>query len=226
MFDTFARRAVVALFALGLVLGTPSLSRLVFNAPAGSAVFAAEAGEGEHAEGDHDEGPPLTPGKNLAIWSLVVFVLYLIAAKFIAWKPLVEGFTAREERIRNDLVTTESERKKAEQLSAERERELADVGSTRDEILAEARRDAEQTASRIVEDARAEAVATRERAEQDRQQAVDAALAELFRHENARVTEATRQVLGRALTDQDQERLVEQALAELPSASTASTSKA
>lgn len=176
------------------------------------------AAEGEHpageAEGEH-QGPPMGWQRDLALWSLVTFLVFLFFLKRLAWVPLIEGLDTREARIRQDIEDAETARLKAEQLLAEHDARLAQVQDEVRDILSEARRDAEQTKQSILDEARSEATALKDRAIGEIERARDQALTDVFTHMNQAVADATEHVLGRAITGDDQQRLVEQALAEI-----------
>ncbi|NOX54031.1 MAG: F0F1 ATP synthase subunit B, partial [Planctomycetes bacterium] len=158
---------------------------------------------------------PLDFKTDLALWSVVTFVVFIVVLKKFAWGPLIEGLDKREARVRSELEEAEAARVKAQQLLAEHEERLAKVHDEVREIVAEARRDAEQTKNEILSQAQKEAEETRRRAIADIERARDDALKELFHVLSGQVIRATEHVLGRALKDDDQERLVQEALAEL-----------
>ena len=169
-----------------------------------------------HAAGDaHAEGVPLSFKTDLAIWSLVVFVLFVLLLKKVAWTPLAAGLDAREQRIRADLEGAETAREQAATMLAEHEAKLAGVQEEVKEILAEARRDAEHTKNEIMAAAQSEAEATRDRALGDIERARDQALKDLFDQVSTQVTAATEHVLGRSLDAADQQRLIAEALADV-----------
>jgi len=188
------------------------------------AVFAAEAdhpasnSEAHDDGGDsHATGVPLDFKADLALWSLVVFLIFMFVLKKFAWKPLAEGLDAREQRIRSDIDSAEAARVKAEQMLADHEAKLAGVQEEVKEILAEARRDAEHTKTEIMAAAQSEAEATRDRALGDIERARDQALKDLFDQVATQVASATEHVLGRSLDAADQQRLIAEALAEVTS---------
>ena len=84
-----------------------------------------------------------------------------------------------------------------------------------DEIIAEARRDADRTKTDILATAQQDAETTRKRALDDIDRARDQAVAELFGHVRANVVSATEKVLSRSLNDADDQRLIDDALAEM-----------
>jgi F-type H+-transporting ATPase subunit b len=180
--------------------------------PAGDSKSHA-AGDDGHGEGEH--GPPMSFTADLALWSLVVFALFLFVLKKAAWAPMIEGLDKREAGIRKAIEDAEDNRRKAQALLSEYDQRLKAAERTVQEMVAEARRDAERTSQDLITNAQREVSLIRDRAKEDIRQAKDTALSELFTQVNAQVLTATEHVLGRALQDGDQERLVNQALAEM-----------
>ena len=87
--------------------------------------------------GAAEEGVPMSFKTDLAIWSLVVFLLFVFVLKKFAWGPLSAGLDAREQRIREDIASAESARERAEAMLADHEAKLAGVQEEVKEILAE-----------------------------------------------------------------------------------------
>jgi len=171
---------------------------------------------GDHAPtGDHgggENGPPMSFTTDLALWSVIVFVLFLFVLKKFAWLPMIEGLDKREAGIRQAISDAGEDRRKSQALLAEYEQKLKNAERTVQEMVAEARRDAERTGQDLMANAKREVEAIRDRAKDDIRQAKDTALAEVFTQMNSQVLLATEHVLGRALQDGDQDRLVGQAL--------------
>lgn len=180
---------------------------------------AAKADAGHDAAADHGDdhggahnGPPLDPKRDLALWSLVVFVGFLFVLKKAAWKPMIEGLDKREAGIRNAIAQAEENQRKSHALLAEYEQKLKAAEVTVQNMVAEARRDAERTSQDIIATAQREVAALKDRARDEINQAKDTALAEVFSSVHSQVVMATEHVLGRALSDADQDRLVGEAL--------------
>lgn len=222
---------------LGALLWLPLAAFAAGDEHAAGAEPAAEAGEGhvaeghaladghaaadghalsdEHAAGDHAEHPtgvPLEFRADLALWSLVTFVLFVIILRVFAWGKLVTGLDSREAGIRQNIADAEAARLSSERMLREHETKLAAVQEEVKAILAEARSDAEQTRHSIVTEAQAEAEASRKRAIDDIERARDQALKELFDSMASQVVGATEYVVGHSLNPQDQDRLVREAL--------------
>ena len=183
-------------------------------------VEAADAGETPHPHGaasgehGHPPGAPLDWKKDLALWSLVVFLLFATVLSKMAWGPLSNALNQREADIKNNIAAAEQARVQAQQMLAEHERRLAKVQDEVREIIVEARRDADHTKQEIVAAAQQEAEATRKRAIVEIGQARDTALKDLFDAMSTQVTSATEHVLGRTVNDDDHNRLVEEALSQ------------
>ncbi|MCA9048347.1 MAG: F0F1 ATP synthase subunit B [Planctomycetaceae bacterium] len=172
-------------------------------------------GDAHGAGGAHAAGPPIEFTADLALWSAIVFVVFLLVLKKAAWGPLIEGLDKREAGIRSAIAQAEENQRKSQALLSEYEGKLRDAEKTVAEMVAEAKRDAERTSQDIVTKAQAEVEAMRNRAKDDIQQARDTALSEVFSSVNRQVAMATERVLGRAITDGDQERLIQEALSEI-----------
>ena len=205
----------------GLVLFGGSVSSL---AEVGAEkVAAAQEGSAEPAHDDHDSGHaaghdtsvPLKWKSDLALFSLITFLLFIFVLGKFAWGPMIQGLDKREAGIRKAIEDAEEGRRKSQVMLAEYEQKLKAAEQTVQAMVAEARRDAERTSQDLVANAQREVGLIRDRAKDDIQQAKDTALADVFTQINSQVVLATEHVLGRALQDGDQERLVSQALAEI-----------
>jgi F-type H+-transporting ATPase subunit b len=203
-----------------LMLGTLLAFMPAVFVPEAASLRAAEehrAEKGEKGDGKaHPEGVPSMDSTemsvDLAIWSLITFVIFLAVLKKYAWGPLIEGLDKREQGVLDNIAAAEAARVKAERMLAEHAAKLEKVQDEVREIIAEARRDAEHTKNEIVAAAQKEAEATRVRAVNDIERARDQALDDLFYHMGRCVSAATEQVIGRALTGADNERLIEESL--------------
>ena len=161
---------------------------------------------------DHETGVPIAFTADLALWSLIVFLIFLFVLKKTAWGPMIDGLDKREAGIRAAIAEAEESQRKSQATLADYEEKLRGAEQTVAEMVAEAKRDAERTSQDIVAKAQADVESMRERAKEDIGRAKDAALAEVFSTVNSQVALATEHVLGRALSDGDQERLIQEAL--------------
>jgi len=176
-----------------------------------------EAHQGGHAEHIGEKGVNKDPSAisgDLVIWTMVVFVTLLVALRKFAWTPIITALDKREESIRQDIASAEDARVNAEKMLAEHEQKLAAVQDEVREIIAEAKRDAEGAKQDIMAQAQSEAENTKRRAVEDIEHARDVALRELFDSMAGQVAGATEYVLGRSLSGEDQDRLIDEALSQ------------
>lgn len=163
---------------------------------------AAAAGA-HHAGGAHHPDtsmPPITPNQQMAelfVFSLLFFWLYLLAARKLAWRPLLTGLGAREERVNRALYDAEAARIEAERLLAEHDSRMEQVYEEVKGIVAAARSEAEAEKARIISEADAEAAALRDRAIADIEAARQQALQDLEAQIEQQANVATEHVLGR-----------------------------
>ncbi len=214
----FVRVWLKLVVALGCTF-TCSVNVLADESAAASAVQAESAEEShtDHAADDghdehHETGVPINFKGDLALFSLVTFVLFLFVLKKFAWGPLIQGLDNREASIRRAIAEADENRRKSEAMLADYDQKLKAAEQTVQAMVNEAKRDAERTSQDLISAAQREVGAIRERAREDINLARDAALDELFTAMNNQVLLATEHVLGRALSDEDQDRLVQEAM--------------
>lgn len=176
---------------------------------------AAQDGHAEEDHGGHPTGVPMNWKADLALWSFIIFLLFLGVLGKFAWKPMIEGLDKREAGIRHAITEAEENRRKSEALLADYQSKLKAAEQTVQAMVAEARRDAERTSQDLIAAAQRDVDAIRVRAKDEIRQAKDTALSEVFSQVNAQVILATEHVLGRALSDVDQDRLVGEAVSQL-----------
>ncbi len=110
---------------------------------------------------------PFQPTPGLALWSLVIFLLFWWLMSKYAFKPMMDGLKKREDNIASALGEAEKAREEMAKLKAENESILAEAREerakilreakeTRDKIVTEAKEKAKEEASRIVTTAKVE----------------------------------------------------------------------
>lgn len=182
-------------------------------------------GGAEHAGAAHDGHVavderlvPIPPSKDTimtSVWVIIIFVVMLAILYPTAWKNVLAGLKAREERIRKDIADAEAARVKADATLKEYNAQLAAAEGRVRDMLAKATTEGEQIAAGIRTRAQQEAEETREKALRDIDAARDQAVAQI--HEQAAVlaTSVAEKILRRSLNADDQRDLVAQSLDEL-----------
>lgn len=98
----------------------------------------------------------LNPDKGLLIWTVVTFVVLVFVLAKSAWKPILNGLEARENRIKTDLDRAEQAHKEAEALRIQYETQLAEAQKNVQSMVAQAKADAEKTKSELLAEAKTE----------------------------------------------------------------------
>lgn len=209
--------SIVGRFALVVALATfiggvaPTLRAA--DAPAKSAEVDAETGHDE----THRSPPLLSFDIGSAVCNLAIFLGVLaILSKFV-WPVILGGLQAREDKIHGDLAAAEQANTDAKRLLADYQSKLDGAAAQVQEMLAEARKDAEASGQRIVDDAKSEAERQRERAVADIETAKKVALSDLAGQTANMAINVAKQVVGRELKAEDHAELIRSSLERLPS---------
>jgi len=222
MLQRFTAAAAVILFALSA--GLHAADDHAAPKDAGHGAPAAHADAGGHGDTGGHSRPNLIPMKAeeieeqapLAIWSFVVFMVLLLIASKLGWKPIVQAMHDREHHLEACLHDTEKARNEAEDLLRQYKSEMASASDKIKALLDEARRDAQTTADGIITRAQSESEALKARAERDILQAKDEALVEIWSKAADVSVQVAGKVLQKNLTAEDQKRMLDLAVSEMP----------
>jgi F-type H+-transporting ATPase subunit b len=169
-------------------------------------VFAAEEGGGSFL---------VSPDVGLMIWTLVVFLISMYILSKVAFPRIQAALDKRQQAIEDAIDTAERTRTEADKLLAEYRERLHEARSQADDIVARARKTAENNEAESVAEARRKSEEMMAATRRDIQQETRRAIQEI-RNEVADLTVlATEKVTRKTLTNDDQKRLVEEALSEL-----------
>ncbi|MCH2115209.1 MAG: F0F1 ATP synthase subunit B [Pirellulales bacterium] len=152
---------------------------------------------------------------DLAIYTLVVFLLLLgILSKF-AWPVVSAALVEREKRIEDNIAAAEAKHEESKQLLAQYEAKLATAADEVRAMLEEARRDAEHTKSQIVAEAKKAADAEHDRVTRDLERAANHAMKGLAETSANLAVDLAEKVVRQNITPDQQARLVREALDKL-----------
>ena len=157
----------------------------------------------------------VSPNVGLMIWTLVVFVISMYILNKVAWPRIAAALDKRQQAIEESIDIAERTRTEADRLLEEYRERLSDAREQADEIVARARKTAENNEAEALAEAKRKReemmVQTRRDIEQETRRAIQE-----IRNEVADLTVlATEKVTRKTLTGEDQKRLVEEALSEL-----------
>jgi F-type H+-transporting ATPase subunit b len=185
------------------------------GAPPAPAHAAAEEG---------GEPDPTKASPDLAVWTLVVFVILLAVLWRFAWGPISQGLSRREQRIADQITQAEQANQHARDLLAQYEKKLVDSQNEVRAILEQARRDAEQVGRKMLDSARADAEQERQRALRDIDTATAGALKELAERSAALAVELAGRIVQQQLDARGHARLIQQAMRDFTAVPTAARS--
>lgn len=152
----------------------------------------------------------VNPG--LVVWTTVTFVLVLLILNRFAWKPIVKALDDRANRIHGDIERAEQLRREADALFQQYQNRLNDLKGEAQDMVASARKDAENLKTEMIEKARREAEEIRSRSRKEIQLAMDAAIEQIHRQAVDLSVEITKRVVAKSLSVEDHKKQLEQAL--------------
>lgn len=202
--------AVLLIAAIGSLL---TVSHAVAQEPPDANAHDAAAGGHETAAPQ-----PLKADPDLAIWTLVVFLVLLGVLWWFAWGPITEALEKRENAIAGEIAAASAKHEDAKRLLAAHEAKLATAADEIRELLEEARRDAEHTKQEILSEAKSAALAERERAVREVELARDAALKQLAETSANMAIKLASSAVRQNLTAEQQSRIVRESLSMLGAA--------
>lgn len=151
----------------------------------------------------------------LMVWTLITFGLAVAVLWKFAFGPLQKIIDERRAQIRESLEAADATRDEAARLLAEYKETLASVRAEAEEILERSRKSGEATKNEIVDEARKQADRTIEKAEEQIQREMRAAVKDLKVQIADLTVLATEKVVGMKLDEAEQKRLLDEALRDL-----------
>jgi F-type H+-transporting ATPase subunit b len=184
---------------------------------------AAEDAHGTKGDSSHssgDEAPPIfLPVRiDLAVWTLVVFLLLLFVLTKYAWNPMLGALQKREENIRSAIDEAQRARDEAHQIREQLATERAKIAEETRAAIEAARKDAQQVRETMLSQAKADIQTERDRLHREIDSARDQALKQLWDQTAQLATLISAKAIRRQLSPDDHRRLVDEALADLRTA--------
>jgi F-type H+-transporting ATPase subunit b len=149
------------------------------------------------------------------IWVLISFTIVLVVLYKSAWKNVLAGLKAREEKISGDIKEAEAARAKAEALLKDHMAKLAGADDQIRQMLNKAAGDGEKIAAAIHAQAQADAEAERDKTRKEIEAAKREAIRQVYEQAADMATAVASKIIGRNLTAADQQDLVNQTLGQL-----------
>jgi len=155
----------------------------------------------------------LHPG--LMIWTVITFGILLIVLRIVAWGPILKLLKAREDKIRSDLETAENNRKETEENLAKIRAQLDLTRKEANDIIAEARGQAEKVKDDILASARADSEKLVERAKQEIQLERDKTVLALKDQFAELAVSAASQIIGETLSPDAHAKIIRKTIGDI-----------
>ena len=167
------------------------------------------------AEGDSIFLLDANPG--LVIWTFLIFGIVLFILWRFAWAPIAKALDERANKIHSDISKAESLREEAEAKLKDYLEKLDGLKAEGQEIVSEARKDAEQLKNDMLAQARKESEDMKNRSLRELKLAKDSALEEIHQQVTELSVAVASRILERDLKADDHKKLVEETLSSLKS---------
>jgi F-type H+-transporting ATPase subunit b len=169
------------------------------------------------SEGGHGPKSDLLPGGGSdtwlsALWVVIIFMIMLAILYPTAWKNVLGGLKAREQKIRGDIAEAEAARTKAEATLREYNAQLASAEARVRDMINGAGADAQRIAAQIRAQGEQEAQEAKERATREIEAAKKQAIDEIYEQTAVLATSVAEKILRRNLNANDQKDLVTRSL--------------
>jgi F-type H+-transporting ATPase subunit b len=174
-------------------------------------LLAASYGWAEDAAGHHGSG---SLKEDLPFWGLVAFFGFLVALKFLGWKPLTSGMRDREAAERKLIADAESLRERTAEQLRKNKGMMESLDEKVRSALAEAQRDAETTRRDIRTIADGEAKLARQRADAEITRSWNQSLHDLFASTTERIAALAETRIRERLSAADQQQLIDAAVSD------------
>lgn len=157
----------------------------------------------------------VSPG--LVFWTAVTFIVVLVVLWLFAWKPIINGLDARNEKIQEDLDSSRKLREQAESMMSDYKKHLDAAKDQALQIIDEGKKDAESIRQRILADAKKEAEEIHDRAVADITQAKTKAIKELEKEVVDISVAIISKILSRDVSKEDHRNIILKELDQLKS---------
>jgi F-type H+-transporting ATPase subunit b len=178
-------------------------------------IAVTAATEGGGGGGGESGSFLVSPSVGLMIWTLMAFGVTFWVLRKLAFPRIQEALDRRQKAIEESIDAAERTRQEADELLSEYRQRLQEARAQAEDIVARARKAAENAERQGTETAKLKREEILEQARRDAEAEVRR-MAQQLRREMADLTVlATEKVTRKSLTEEDQKRLVEEALGEL-----------
>lgn len=152
----------------------------------------------------------------LMIWTVIVFVITLVVLSKLAWGPLLKALDDREKRIHEALTKAEQAHLAAEEAIAQAQSNSDAALRKADDLVKEARVEAQQMRQKMIDEAKAESQKTVEQGLARIAAEQRIALVEIRKSAADLAIRAAAQLVKSSMSEPQQRQIVEEFLGDLP----------
>ena len=186
---------------------------------------AHAAGEDhEHAGDDHGDGAhaavnpnPLEVDPDLAIVTLIIFLVLIGILYKFAWGPIMAGLHHRESHIAQEISAAEARHQDAKKMLADYQTQLAKAGDEVRAMIDGAKKDAEAMKVGIIADAQKAASDEKQRAVREIETAKNSAIGEIAEKTVNMAFRVASDAVRREIKPDDHRNLIEDAIKQFES---------
>ena len=178
-------------------------------------IFAQAEGGGGGAKKEESGSFLVSPNLGLMIWTLLAFLVTLYLLRRLAFPRIAEALDKRQRAIEDSIDTAARTRAEADALLAEYRERLREARTQAEEIVARARKAAENAEREGLDKARIKREELMDQTRRDIQAETRRAIQELRNGVADLTVLATEKVTRKTLDEDDQRRLVDEALREV-----------
>ena len=107
-----------------------------------------------------------TAPESLIFWTTIIFVVFFMLLRKLAWKPILTAVKGREDSINNALLSAENAKKEMmalksdnqkllDEARAERDAMIKEATAIKDKMIADAKSEAQTQGAKMIEQAKA-----------------------------------------------------------------------
>jgi len=152
----------------------------------------------------------------LALWTVVLFILFAVLMTKLGWRPLLNAIEEREKGIRGAVEGAQKAHAEAQALLAQHKEILRDAGREREEIIKRALKEAEQLKADLTARARAESDQMVQRAREQIEREKGQAILELRAQVADLAMQAASKIVASSMTPEAQRKLVDEFIKTMP----------
>ena len=157
-----------------------------------------------------------TAPESLIFWTTIIFVVFFMLLRKLAWKPILTAVKGREDSINNALLSAENAKKEMMALKSDNQKLLDEARAERDTMIKEATAIKEKMIADAKSEAQAQGAKMIEQAKATIESEKNNAVAEIKNQVSSLSLEIAEKLLKEELSNKEsQTKLVEKMLADV-----------